>query len=291
MVAVPQTTARYSRVNRLPGKPTSRAVLTAVDHIVVCVDDGARAVETYRSLGFNVREGALTDRQVAYAVFGDFYIVFAEDDGAEGLCRLVLRSDDLETELARLRSAGIGGTAPIDDPLDGPRGSLARRTASVDAPIPLGLVQHQHDPSERIAFLGGPVDHPNTATVLERIYVVVESIRGELRRFEHLLGVPAPEPEMGTVIMSLMSVFYIGEIGIAVAEPRGPGPTAEALRSRGPGMFQVLFRAGHLDQAAGLMVDNGVPSPTRGTRLSGENALLVKPENACNVYVAFAGRP
>ncbi len=102
---------------------------------------------------------------------------------------------------------------------------------------------------------------------------------------------PAPEPEMGTVIMSLMSVFYVGDVGIAVAEPRGPGPTADALSSNGPGLFQILFRAGHLDRAAALMVENGVPPPTRGTRLSGERALLVEPAHACNLFVALAGQP
>jgi hypothetical protein len=52
----------------------------------------------------------------------------------------------------------------------------------------------------------------------------VESIDRELERFEQLFGVPAPEPEMGIVIMSLMSVFYFGDIGVAVAEPCGCRP-------------------------------------------------------------------
>jgi hypothetical protein len=112
-----------------------------------------------------------------------------------------------------------------------------------------------------------------------------------LERFERLLGMSAPEPEMGTVIMSLMSVFYLGDIGIAVAEPRGSGPTASALAARGPGLFQVLLRAEHLDVAAVEMVERGAPAPARGTRLSGESALLVDPADACNLYVAFAGQP
>jgi hypothetical protein len=119
--------------------------------------------------------------------------------------------------------------------------------------------------------------------------VAVDSIERDLRAFESVFGKPAPEPEMGTVIMSLMSVFYFGELGIAVAEPRGPGPTADALEANGPGLFQVLFRGEHLDQAAAIITANGGPAPERGTRLSGESALLNLPENACGIYVALAG--
>ena len=76
-----------------------------------------------------------------------------------------------------------------------------------------------------------------------------------------------------------------------MAEPRGPGPTADALSANGPGLFQVLLRADHLDRAAAFMVENGVPPPIRGTRLDGESALLVEPAHACNLFVALAGQP
>jgi len=279
-------------------------VLTAVDQIVIGVADLAQAVETYRNLGFTVTHGRGAEDaglQAAYVVFGDFYIELQgmenspqskrELGEAEGIRRIVFRSDDLDAELARLESDGFRMSDPVDDPLNGPEGSLLRRTAELDSYIPVGLVEHHHAVGERSAYLGGASAHPNTATVLERIYLAVDSIDRELERFEQLLGVPAPEPEMGTVIMSLMRVFYIGRVGIAVAEPRGPGPTANALGANGPGLFQVLFRAEHLDRAAAVMVENGVPPPTRGTRLSGESALLVEPAHACNLYVALAGQP
>jgi catechol 2,3-dioxygenase-like lactoylglutathione lyase family enzyme len=276
-------------------------VLTAVDHLVVHVSDVADAVETYRRLGFETAQGD----EAAYAVFGDFYVElrgpgelpsrFWPDTSwsglGEGIYGLVLRTDDLDDEVARLRSTGVGVSEPVDDPIDGVGGSLSRRSAAVDAPIPLGLVELHHHTDERLSFFGGPVIHPNTATVLERVYIAVEAIHPELEVFERVLGLPAPEPEMGTVIMSLMSVFHIGSIGIAVAEPRGPGPTADAFGARGAGLFQMLFRAHHLDRAAELMVGNGLPAPARGTRLSGESALLVEPAQACGAYVALAGQP
>ena len=278
-----------------------RDVLTAVDHLIIRVSDPIQAVETYRNLGFMMTHGP----GVAYAALGDVYFELRGRNGPppgfwddsswsepdEGIYGVVLRSAGLDEDLARLRSSGVRVSDPVDDPIDGVGGSLARSSAAVDAPIPLRLVEHHHHTEDRLSFLGGSVTHANTATTLERIYVAVESIERELEIFERVLGMPAPEPEMGTVIISLMSVFYIGSIGIAVAEPRGPGPTGEALSARGPGFFQMLFRAKHLDEAERVMVGNGVPAPTRGTRLSGESALLVEPAQACGVYVALAGRP
>lgn len=283
--------------------------MTAVDHLAIGVADVAQAVETYRNLGFTVTHGEDAEdagHQAAYVVFGDFYIEFRATEDfprvlngatsgreigeAEQIHGVVLRSDNLDAEVARLKSNGFHVSDPFDDPIDRRGGSLPRRTAAVDSYIPVGLVEQDHT-TERPTFVGGAIAHPNTATVLERTYLAVESIDRELEMFEQLLGVPAPEPEMGTVIMSMMSVFYVGDVGIAVAEPRGPGPTADALSANGPGLFQVLFRAEHLDRAVALMVENGVPPPRRGTRLSGESALLVEPTHACNLFVALAGQP
>ncbi|HUG32221.1 MAG TPA: VOC family protein [Acidimicrobiia bacterium] len=266
-------------------------MLTAVDHIVLQVSDLGSAIATYESLGFHVSPVAPSDAGdgSAYIVFDDFYLQLREVGRVEGLREVALRSDDLEAEAARVRSAGIEVSDIVDDPVDGDFGTLPRRRATVDLATRVGLVQHDHDPGARLAYLGGRRVHPNTATALERAYVAVARIERDLRAFESVFGKAAPEPEMGTVIMSLMSVFYFGDIGIAVAEPRGPGPTADALEVKGPGLFQVLFRGEHLDVAAGIITANGSPAPQRGTRLSGESALLNLPENACGAYVALAG--
>ena len=271
-------------------------MLIAVDNIVARVLELDMAVESFRRLGFTLIHAPSSDdgEAVAYAAFGEFHLEFrelADRSEIEGLHTLALRSDDLDAEVARLRSFGLPVTDPVDDPLTVSGNTLRRRSAELDAFIPMRLVEHDHDANELHALLGGPEPHRNTITTLERAYVAVESIDRQLQAFERAFGRPAPRPEMGTVIMSLMSVFYLGDIGIAVAEPRCAGPTADALGARGPGMFQVLFRAEHLDEAHRFMVDQGMPPPTRGTRLSGESALLVGPEAACGIYVAMAGDP
>jgi hypothetical protein len=40
---------------------------------------------------------------------------------------------------------------------------------------------------------------------------------------------------------------------------------------------------------ADWMQTHGVPSPARGIRNTGEQAMLVGPEQACGTYVAFVG--
>lgn len=263
-------------------------MLTAVDHVVLEVSELTRAVSTYRRLGFYVSSDG-EDARAAYIVFDDFFLEIRAGERDAGLAAVALRSDDLEADVDRVVSAGIAIGDIVDDPLDGAGGALTRRTAVVDLATRVVMVENEHQPEERLAYLGGNAEHPNTATVLERTYVAVRSIEDDLATFETVFGTPAPEPEMGTVIMSLMSVFYFGDIGIAVAEPRGPGPTADALGANGPGLFQVLFRGEHLDRAAEVITANGAPEPERGTRLSGESALLNLPENACGAYVALAG--
>jgi len=86
-----------------------------------------------------------------------------------------------------------------------------------------------------------------------------------------------------------MAVFNFGPTGLTLAQPVGPGVAADALARRGPGPFQVLFRTSSMDAAAGWMSDHGVPPPARGIRNTGEQAMLVPPEQACGVYIGFVG--
>jgi hypothetical protein len=50
----------------------------------------------------------------------------------------------------------------------------------------------------------------------------------------------------------------------------------------------VLHRTSSLDAAARVLADRGVPTAS-GTRNTGEQALLVPPDQACGVYIGFVG--
>lgn len=133
------------------------------------------------------------------------------------------------------------------------------------------------------------VDHPNGVQRLERVYIVVEDVKAEAAVHAGALGLPTPALQRGTVINADMAVFQIGESGLALVQPAGPGPAAEALTRTGPGPFQALYRTTSLKQAEGWIRDHGLPAPQRGTRNTGETAILVGPETAFGAYIGFVG--
>jgi hypothetical protein len=124
---------------------------------------------------------------------------------------------------------------------------------------------------------------------LERAYIAVPDVAKAAETYARVLGVPVPHAERGTVIQANMIVFNLGPTGLTVAEPADPGPAAEALATRGPGPFQVLFRTRSMDAAERWMQDHGMAPPARGVRNTGEHAMLVPPRDACGVSIGFAG--
>jgi len=97
--------------------------------------------------------------------------------------------------------------------------------------------------------------------------------------------------QRGAVIKADMAVFDLGPTGLTVAQPAEPGPAAEAMARRGAGPFQVLYRTRSMDAAAGWMASQGLPPPIRGVRNTGEQAMLVGPEQAGGAYIGLVGPP
>jgi len=107
--------------------------------------------------------------------------------------------------------------------------------------------------------------------------------------YAHVLGVPQPEPHKGTVIMSDMCVFDLGPGAVCVARPYAEGPASEALARRGSGIFQVLCRTRSMEAAANWMSTQDLPPLARGTRNTGEQAMLADPTIAGGTYLGFVG--
>jgi hypothetical protein len=124
---------------------------------------------------------------------------------------------------------------------------------------------------------------------IERVYIAVRDVTAAAKEYARVLGVPTPKMERGTVIHADMAIFQFGATALGLAQPVAPGVCADALESRGPGPFQILYRTRSMDAAAKWMDDHGVPPPVRGIRNTGEQAMLVAPEHACGVYIGFVG--
>ncbi len=134
----------------------------------------------------------------------------------------------------------------------------------------------------------GPSRHPNGVLRIERVYIAVADLEAAVASYGRVLGLP-PKIERGTVINADMAIFQIGPTGLGLARPAGPGVAADALASRGPGPFQILYRTASMNAAAEWMAGHGVPPPARGIRNTGEQAMLVPPAHACGVYIGFVG--
>jgi hypothetical protein len=134
-----------------------------------------------------------------------------------------------------------------------------------------------------------PGTHPNGVYKLERVYVAVADLAAAVKEWRRKLGLPEPKMERGTVIMADMAVFQLGPVGLTLAHPYAPGVAADALKTRGAGPFQLLYRTKSMDAAAKWLSDHGVPPPARGVRNTGEQAMLVSPAQACGAYVGFVG--
>lgn len=293
-------------------------MFTGIDHLMICVPDLARGVETYKRLGFNVQPGGVhpgkgthnaimmndedylellaihdpAEDRAAEAQAGRFRRERAEFIAAGGGIRyVILQSDDLAADVAGMRARGVD----VSDVLDGRRKQGGQdfqwkwAMLGPDNPLPLFFIQHLTPMEERRRHTPGAGAHPNGVRFLERVYIVVHDLEASVTMYAKVLGAELPRMYKGTVIMSHMAVFQYGSAGLTIAHPYAPGPAAEALERRGPGVFQALFRTTSMGAAARWMAQHGVPPPAIGTRDTGEKAMLVPPSEACGAYIGFVG--
>ena len=290
-------------------------MLTRIDHVMICVPELARGIDAYTRIGFDVYPGgAHTGRATHNA------IAFQQDDYLEllslrdldapvtpgssdarlaeflarggGFRYVAVQSDDLAADVEAMRRRGVDVSDPADGARRAPGGQELRwRAAGLGAgnPLPIFFVQHLTPLAERRRQVARAGEHPNGALRLDRVYIAVDDVAASARTYARVLGVAVPKTQRGAVIKADMTVFDLGPTGLTVAQPAELGPAAEALAGRGPGPFQVLYRTRSMDAAARWMEGHGLPPPARGIRNTGEQAMLVGPEQACGAYVGFVG--
>ncbi|HLZ28466.1 MAG TPA: VOC family protein [Chloroflexota bacterium] len=248
-------------------------MFTRVERVVIGVADLPRATQTFTSLGFELH----ATPESAFAFNADDSLELLPASAGHGLRSIVIESDDLGADLEAMRGRGIEVSDPLSHP--GGRAELGRGT-----PLPLQFSQRPAEPRRPHVCA-----HPNQVERLERTYIVVPHLPALVETYARVLGLPVPPVQRGNVIKADMCIFDVGPVGIGVAQPVEPGPAASALERRGPGPFQVLFRTRSMSAGADWMRTHGLPPPARGTRNTGEQAMLVGPDQACGAYVAFVG--
>ena len=297
-------------------------MLTRIDHVMICVPDLAQGIDAYTRIGFNVHPGGVhpgkgthnaiafndedylellsvrdpAEHRAAVAVpgspdagLGDLGALFARGGGFRAV---IVASDDLAADVAAMRGRGVD----VGDVMDGGRRTpdgleLRWRLAALGPghPLPVFFIQHLTPLAERRRQVPRAGDHPNGVLRIDRVYVAVPDVAAAATAYARVLGLPVPRVTRGNVIKADMAVFDLGPTGLTVAQPAEPGPAAEALARCGPGPFQVLYRTRSMDAGVRWMVEHGLPAPARGVRNTGEQAILVRPAQACGAYIGLVG--
>jgi catechol 2,3-dioxygenase-like lactoylglutathione lyase family enzyme len=290
-------------------------VLTRIDHIMICVPDLDRGIDAYTRVGFAIypggaHTGRATHNAIAFNQDDYLELLSLRESGAvvppgtsdarlaEFLARgggfryVAVQSDDLAADVAAMRGRGVDVSDPADGARRSPSGQELRwQAASLGPrnPLPIFFVQHLTSLAERRRQVARAGEHPNGSLRLDRVYIAVSDVGATAETYARVLGMPVPKIQRGAVIKADMAVFDLGPTGLTVAQPAEPGPAAEALSRRGPGPFQALYRTRSMDAAVRWIEGHGLPSPARGVRNTGEQAILVGPEQACGAYIGFVG--
>jgi catechol 2,3-dioxygenase-like lactoylglutathione lyase family enzyme len=295
-------------------------VLTRIDHVMICVPNLDAGIAAYRRIGFHIQHGGVHAGRSTHNA-----IAFHEDDYLEllslrdrsprerdepargdtsdarlaeflsrggGFRYVAVQSDDLANDVAAMRGRGV----EVSDPTEGSRRTPAGRELSWTAaalgprnPLPIFFIQHLTPLDERRRQVARAGNHPNGVLRLDRVYIAVPDVARAAESYGRVLGMPVPKIQRGAVIKADMAVFDLGPTGLTVAQPAEPGPAAEALARRGSGPFQVLYRTSSMDAAIRWMASQGLPPPARGVRNTGEQAILVDPDQACGAYIGLVG--
>jgi len=294
-------------------------VLTRIDHVMICVPDLNEGIAAYTRIGFSVfpggsHAGRATHNAIAFHE-DDYLELLSLRDGecdhwaavepgssdarlAEYLSRgggfryVAVQSDDLAADVAAMRRRGVDVGDATEGARRTPAGQELRwKAAGLGAknPLPIFFIQHLTPRDERRRQVARAGEHPNGALRLDRVYIVVSDLAPAVEAYSRVLGMATPKIQRGAVIKADMAVFDLGPTGLTVAQPAEPGPAAEALARRGPGPFQVLYRTSSMDAAMRWMAGHGVPPPARGVRNTGEQAILVGPDQACGAYIGLVG--
>lgn len=293
-------------------------MFTRIDHITICVPDLRYGMAQFSKLGFGVAMGGVhpgRGTHNAIAFNGEDYIELlairdrTEYEGAVragegdadlaeflaaggGLRAIVIQSDDLDADVAAMRSRGVDVSDAVEGGRRTPAGdALAWKLATLGPRnrLPLLFIQHLTPLAARREAAHAADRQPNGVYALERAYVVSRDAEAEAATYARVLGLPQPPLQKGTVIMSDMAVFQVGPTGLGVVQPYAEGPAQQALEGRGPGPFQALYRTASMEAAAAWMHAQGLPPLARGVRNTGEQAMLATPKEACGAYIGFVG--
>ena len=248
-------------------------MLMQLDHLVILVRDLDLAVADYEHLGFVVTPGGehadgLTRNALIPLEDGSYFelVSFLDPEDTrdnvwgwrkflphEGLVDYCVASDDLESDVRRLKSLGFDVNGPDDGGRRLPDGTEIRwRSARIrqeDRILPF-LIEDL-TPRELRVPGGQAAEHPNGASGISRLEIAARGAEKAAASLAALIGIPVDagtSVRLGTCTFSPVSMER--ETAAGRMDTGGSGPLAVDLVGETPGNAQELDR--HLAHGVGI---------------------------------------
>lgn len=239
-------------------------MVTGIDHLVILFRNLDDAIETYRKLGYQVLPGGEhpygTHNALVTFKDGSYLelIAFKDPDthhdhrwyrflDRPGLVDFAMGAENVETELERVRAAGV--TYQDVKPgarkrMDGVELEWRTLPPSDDrtGELPF-LIDDVTDRSLRVPT-GPEAEHENNVTGITSLVVAVREFEESIMEYSAILG-GDPEEVENEDLGAKTAIYQCGPHEIILAYPTSPSsPLVRRIQQNGDGPFQVTLNAG-----------------------------------------------
>ena len=278
-------------------------MISRFDHVIIGVRDLEAASERYRALGFEVNPGGRhTGLGTANAIirFGVDYIellTIADPEEAEraggsskvlldllqnrpgALAGYALATADIEEDAERLKQGGLAAVGPFAMERLRPDGRLLSwrllvpEGVSWRRPWPF-LIQWDQSDEQRLSW-EQPGSHPNGATTVLGVSVVVASLENAVELYRDKLGLePRVEGDRATIA--------VGGFQITLLPASADAAAAQTLSEIGEGPVEAVIGVQDLARTESVLTEAGV-----AWQREEDGAIRVDPDQAVGARLVF----
>jgi catechol 2,3-dioxygenase-like lactoylglutathione lyase family enzyme len=267
-------------------------MITRFDHAVIAVSDLERAIEVYRSLGFDVFPGGRhehrgthnalirfggadyiellgvydPDKAVHSGLNGRTLAEFVRDrDG--GLVGHCYATGDIEAEAARMREASLEMVGPFEMRRERPDGRALTWRLLVPVDVPWRrrwpFFIQWNDPDEERLSVEGVGAHPNGARTVTGVAVAVRDLEDAVSLYSALFDAEPRCRSKSPGLAAELATFDIRGFTIDLLAPSGDGPVRRALERDGEGPFEVTVEVADPEAAVEALAHAGIEAEGR----------------------------
>ncbi|HLU35877.1 MAG TPA: VOC family protein [Thermomicrobiales bacterium] len=259
-----------------------------IDHIVIISDDLDTAIASAREAGFTVvpggthGDGNTHNALIGFADGAYIELIAPTEQGRSaehrwfnrlrnggGMVDFCLLGEDLDTEIEGVRQRGIGYPEPFDMAREKPDGTRIAWKLSTP-PGAVGergwpfMIEDTTPRDLRVPQEPEKVNHPNGATGVAGITVLVRDLQTSTREYEAILGTTAQDLRSPFDDRQLGAILPLGPHWILLTEP-GSNEATEHLERHGKGPYRLTLRThdGPISPGSGTPLDAALFSGAR----------------------------